>query len=82
MQDIHTKNSYGLPNTGFIRERKLVSLLPFSRGTLLSMTAAGDFPPKYQLSKGVMAWSCLEVIEWLDSKTKAASEVTNEPIKR
>lgn len=70
MTDQTHKNSYGLPITGFIRERQLVSLLPFSSGTLLNMTAAGEFPPKYKLSKGVTAWSCAEVIEWFNAKTQ------------
>ena len=65
MKDQNHKNSYGLPSTGFIRERQLLQLLPFARGTLLNMTAAGEFPPKYKLSKGVA-----EVIEWFNAKTQ------------
>ena len=70
MKDQNHKNSYGLPSTGFIRERQLLQLLPFARGTLLNMTAAGEFPPKYKLSKGVTVWSCAEVIEWFNAKTQ------------
>lgn len=38
MKDKSTQNSYGLPSTGFIRERQLVQLLPFSSSKYIDDT--------------------------------------------
>lgn len=53
MNTTDAKHSYGLPDTGFIRAKDLIPLLPFSKSTLWAYSASGAFPRPYKLSEGV-----------------------------
>lgn len=57
---------YTLPETGFIRQKQLISsIVPFSRTTLWWMVKDGTFPAPVKLSSGVTAWRVEAVRAWL-----------------
>lgn len=78
MQQVTHPQRYGLPETGFIRAKDLVPLLPFSRSVLWDMSAAGDFPKGYKLTQGITAWSCEEVIAWFDERVNSLADEQSE----
>lgn len=55
-----------LPKTGFVRERQLLKLIPFSHGTLWAKVKKGEFPAPIKLSARITAWDAESVRAWLD----------------
>ncbi|MBI5721026.1 MAG: AlpA family phage regulatory protein [Rubrivivax sp.] len=54
-----------LPQTGFVRQRLLLRIVPFSKSTLWRRVKAGDFPAPIRLSAGVTAWRAEEIHHWI-----------------
>lgn len=61
-----------LRETGFIRQRELMGILPFSRTTLWRMVKDGTFPAPIKLSAGVTAWQVEAVRAWVDQRSGLA----------
>jgi len=58
----------GLPQTGYIRQRQLLSLIPVSPATLWRWVKSGQFPKPVKLGSNTTAWRCEPVRQWLDAK--------------
>ena len=54
-----------LPETGFVRQSKLKTIIPFSATTLWRKVKANEFPAPVKLSAGVTAWRVEEVRAWM-----------------
>ncbi len=61
-----------LPPNGFIRARRLLELVPFSRATLWRHVKAGQFPAPLRLSEGVTAFKNADVLAWMQSRQTLA----------
>jgi prophage regulatory protein len=59
------ESPYTLPTMGFVRQRQLETLLPFSRTTLWRRIKDGTFPAPVKLSPGCTAWRVEEVRAWM-----------------
>ena len=57
-----------LPETGFVREARLLVFLPFSHSTLWRRVAAGTFPAPIKLSERVTAWRAEDVRAWIKAQ--------------
>lgn len=53
---------------GYMRQRELMTILPFSAATLWRMVRAGTFVQPVRLSERVTAWNRAKVQEWLDAQ--------------
>ena len=58
-----------LPATGFIRQKQLITIIPFAAATLWRKVAAKQFPAPVKLSAGVTAWHVDDVRAWLEGVT-------------
>lgn len=56
------------PIPAYIRQRELMTLLPFSPATLWRKVKNGTFVSPVRLSDRITAWNRNEVIAWLDAK--------------
>lgn len=56
---------------GYMRQRELLTILPFSAATLWRKVAAGTFVQPVRLSARVTAWNRAKVQEWLDAQEAA-----------
>jgi prophage regulatory protein len=63
----------GLPATGFIRQRQLLSIIPVSPATLWRWVKAGDFVAPVRLGANVTAWKVEDVKSWCDSHGRGAA---------
>lgn len=61
-----------LPQTGFVRQTQLLTIIPVSRSTLWRYVSAGTFPAPVKLSAGVTAWRAEDVRQWIAVKGFAA----------
>lgn len=52
----------------FIRERQILTMLPFSKSTLWRKVNDGTFPKPIKLSERVTAWKVDEIHEWMVSQ--------------
>ena len=57
---------YVLPETGFVRQQQLATIIPFSRTTLWRKVRDGDFPAPVKLSPGITAWKVELVRQWIE----------------
>jgi prophage regulatory protein len=53
---------------GYMRQRELMTILPFSAATLWRKVRAGTFVQPVRLSERVTAWNRAKVQEWLDAQ--------------
>lgn len=56
---------------GYMRQRELLTILPFSAATLWRKVGAGTFVQPVRLSARVTAWNRAKVQEWLDAQEGA-----------
>jgi prophage regulatory protein len=63
----------GLPATGFIRQRQLLSIIPVSPATLWRWVKAGDFVAPVRLGANVTAWRCEAVQAWMNSQGRPSA---------
>jgi prophage regulatory protein len=59
---------YSLPETGFVRQKQLATIIPFSRTTLWRKVKDGEFPAPVHLSAGVTAWRVETIRVWIESR--------------
>lgn len=52
----------------YVRERELLTVLPFGKTHLWAMVKSGGFPKPIKLSPRVTAWKEHEVLAWLQSR--------------
>jgi predicted DNA-binding transcriptional regulator AlpA len=57
-----------LNNSKCLREKELLTVIPFSKSTLWRNVQNGTFPKPIKLSEKVTAWSMTEVEDWLSKK--------------
>lgn len=57
-----------LPPRGYIRQKLLNELLPFSSATLWRKVAAGEFPKPHKISERVTGWRVEDVRQWFIDK--------------
>lgn len=62
---MNTETSATLPETGFIRQKQLAAIIPFSRTTLWRKVRNGEFPAPIRLSAGITAWKVELVRAWI-----------------
>jgi len=60
-----------LPATGFIRQKQLASIIPFSRTTLWRKVKDGEFPAPVHLSARVTAWKVELIRDWIEKQSAA-----------
>lgn len=60
-----SSTAIGLPQTGFVRAKLLLRLIPFSKATLWRRVKAGSFPGPVRLSEGITAWRVEDVRRWI-----------------
>ncbi|WP_114469942.1 helix-turn-helix transcriptional regulator [Pseudorhodoferax soli] len=77
-----------LPESGYVRQAKLLQLVPFSKSTLWRRVTDRTFPPPVKLSPGVTAWRIEDVRRWmaqvdipLESANAAQAVVGNQATK-
>ncbi len=56
-----------LPATGFLRQKQILEIVPFSSATLWRKTKNGTFPAPVKLSDRVTAWPVESVRAWMNS---------------
>lgn len=56
------------PNHQYIRQRELLTVVPFSPSTLWRKVKAGTFVRPVKLSARIVAWNRSEVYGWLQSR--------------
>lgn len=54
-----------LPETGFLRQKQVLALVPISKSTLWRRVGAGTFPAPVKLSPRVTAWRAEDVRGWI-----------------
>ncbi|RFO98291.1 AlpA family transcriptional regulator [Rhodoferax lacus] len=54
-----------LPDTGFMRQPKVLEVVPFSSATLWRHCKNGQFPKPVKLSERVTAWNVGLIRQWL-----------------
>lgn len=55
-----------LPATGYVRQRLLLQIVPFSATTLWRKVGAGEFPKPIKLSARITGWKAEDVQAWMD----------------
>lgn len=56
------------PSFGYIRQKELLKVIPFSSATLWRKVKAGTFVKPVKLSARITAWNRAEVNEWLNAQ--------------
>ncbi len=64
--------SAALPETGFVRQRQVLVLVPFSKSTLWRRVQAGSFPQPVKLSDRITAWRAEDLRRWIQSQGPAS----------
>jgi predicted DNA-binding transcriptional regulator AlpA len=54
--------------TSYMRQKELLTLIPFSPATLWRKVKAGTFVKPVKLSARITAWNRAEVYEWLNDR--------------
>jgi prophage regulatory protein len=54
-----------LPETGFVRQKLLLRVIPFSKTTLWRRVQSGEFPKPVRLSQGITAWRAEDLRRWI-----------------
>lgn len=57
-----------LPEIGFVRERELLRIVPFSHATLWRWVRSGNFPAPVKLGERITAWRTEDVRAWMASR--------------
>lgn len=62
-----------LPQTGFLRERQVLTFVPVSKSTLWRWVQSGYFPAPVKLSAHVTAWRAEDVRRWIQEEGRPAA---------
>lgn len=57
-----------LPDSALVRQRDLLSVLPFSAATLWRRVKAKEFPGPIKVDQSITAWRWGDVRGWLESQ--------------
>lgn len=57
-----------LPQTGFVREARLLLFLPFSHSTLWRRVGAKTFPAPVKISGRITAWRAEDIRAWIEEQ--------------
>lgn len=55
-------------NYGYMRQKELLTLLPFSHATLWRKVKAGTFVKPVKLSERITAWPRADVFAWMEKQ--------------
>lgn len=58
-----------LPDQALVRQRDLLTVLPFSAATLWRRVNSGDFPKPVKINDHMTAWRWKDVRKWLEGVT-------------
>jgi len=62
-------NVFGvMPSSGYIREKVLLQIIPFSKATLWRKVKSGQFPKQIKLSVRVSGWRTEDVKAWMEAR--------------
>ncbi len=61
-------HSQDLPSTGFLRQFKVLKLVPFSKSTLWRRVKDGTFPKPLKLSNRVTVWRVEDIRQWIEQQ--------------
>jgi prophage regulatory protein len=61
-----------LPERGYVRQKLLNQLIPFSPATLWRKVGKGEFPKPHKLSDRVTAWRIDDVKQWFAERDSAS----------
>lgn len=67
-----------LPATGFVRQKQLAVIIPFSRTTLWRKVKDGEFPAPVHLSARVTAWKVELIRKWIEEQSPAEDADSSE----
>lgn len=74
MQSAKSIEPASLPETGFVRQKQLAAIIPFSRTTLWRKVRDGEFPAPVHLSAGITAWKVELVRQWIAEQSPSESD--------
>lgn len=63
-----------LPQTGFVREARLLLLLPFSHSTLWRRVKAKTFPAPVRISGRITAWRAEDIRAWIEEQGRNSAD--------
>lgn len=63
-----TAPGIALPDTGFLRQARVLSLVPISKSTLWRRVHARTFPEPVKLSERVTAWRAEDIRRWIEQQ--------------
>ncbi|MDB5924112.1 MAG: Prophage regulatory [Betaproteobacteria bacterium] len=58
-----------LPDTGFLRQPQVLSVIPISKSTLWRRVTEGTFPAPMKLSPRVTVWRVEDVRRWIEEQS-------------
>ncbi|WP_233556447.1 helix-turn-helix transcriptional regulator [Noviherbaspirillum sedimenti] len=67
MSTSHSHNAT-LPETGFLRQSTVLTIIPISKSTLWQRVLAGTFPAPIKLSARVTVWRVEEIRRWISEQ--------------
>ena len=56
----------GMPASGFMRQKQVLVLVPFSKSTLWRRIQEGSFPKPVKLSPRVTVWRTSDILGWIE----------------
>ena len=59
-----------LPDSALLRERDILSVIPFSPATMWRRVKSGDFPQPIRMPGRMTCWQWGEVRAWLDAQAE------------
>ncbi|MDX9742005.1 MAG: AlpA family phage regulatory protein [Gammaproteobacteria bacterium] len=65
-------STLALPETGFLRQPKVLALVPISKSTLWRRIQARTFPAPIKLSAGVTVWRAEDIRQWISQQGQSA----------
>jgi prophage regulatory protein len=67
------------PNLSFLRLSEVQRKVPYSKSTIYTMIAAGQFPSQYRLGGRAVAWLERDVNNWIERRIEAEPEIPKAP---
>jgi prophage regulatory protein len=62
-----------LPASGFMRQKQVLVLVPFSKSTLWRRVQEGSFPKPVKLSPRVTVWRTSDILSWIEAYSSGSA---------
>lgn len=62
------EGEFALPETGFVRQKQVLRLVPFSKSTLWRRVKKKLFPQPIKLSVGITVWRVEDIRRWISQQ--------------